>query len=316
MYHRKLQLVAGTTYTLSLPKEWIVKNHLREQQELMISEQEDGSLLVAKEQLSTLPSTSIALNVGALTDTLENILLELYYLGFETIELYASAKLSTDAKSKIRRMRQCLSGAEITHADNHKMVLKILLDRTKIDMVQLLYRVSLIIDQSLQNLQENQDMEELDINEQEIDRLYHLINKILYLSLQDSALLNSSKIKDIHWIPSYILIAKKLENMGDEIYQLGIHCKNTAKKSSLSPKIIEYFRKNLNRSIHHILSDYPSGFTSLEKSEREEINHQIHNLKDSLIREHLAYCLRFLIDIEDKIIHISFHKRLLTQKLC
>ena len=34
MHRRKIQLIAGTTYSISLPKEWVKKNHLKEMHNL------------------------------------------------------------------------------------------------------------------------------------------------------------------------------------------------------------------------------------------------------------------------------------------
>ena len=34
MYRRRLQLIAGATYTVSLPKEWVLKNNLKEKCEV------------------------------------------------------------------------------------------------------------------------------------------------------------------------------------------------------------------------------------------------------------------------------------------
>ena len=43
MERRKIQLIANSTYTLSLPKYWIKENNLKEKDEIMIYEQNNNS---------------------------------------------------------------------------------------------------------------------------------------------------------------------------------------------------------------------------------------------------------------------------------
>ena len=47
MHRRKIQLVAGTTYTVSLPKEWVKKNHLKEKNEIALYEKNDETLVIS-----------------------------------------------------------------------------------------------------------------------------------------------------------------------------------------------------------------------------------------------------------------------------
>jgi phosphate uptake regulator len=41
---RKLQITGGSTYILSLPKEWITRNQLKKGSAMILREQDDGSL--------------------------------------------------------------------------------------------------------------------------------------------------------------------------------------------------------------------------------------------------------------------------------
>src|SRR3989338_6675461 len=220
MYRRKIQLVAGMTYSISLPKEWVQKNNLKEKQELLLYEKDDRSLVVTKDLHKEGQGNNIYINADEYGEIIDVALFKLYYLGFETIDIVSKKEISKEVKSKIRNARQYMSGAEITYADPSKMTIKVFLDRAKFDFVQLLYRVSLILDQSMTCLQNEISLEEMDVNEKEIDRLYHLMNKILSISLMDSTVLQTAKVKNVHLIPSYILIAKKLENMADEFFEV------------------------------------------------------------------------------------------------
>ena len=48
---RKLQLTGGSTYTISLPKTWILQNQLKKKSSLRIRLEDDGSLSVRSSEL-------------------------------------------------------------------------------------------------------------------------------------------------------------------------------------------------------------------------------------------------------------------------
>lgn len=313
MHRRKIQLVAGTTYSLSLPKEWVRKNHLKEKQELLLYERDDRSLIITKETNQQVAPTQISLNVDQYHGIVDLILFKLYYLGFETIELFSQKNLPQEVKSQIRSARHYMSGAEITYADTHKMIVKILLDKSKINFIQILYRLSLVLEQSLENLQAEMDLNEIDLNEKEIDRLYHLSNKILFLSLTNSTLLQTSGIKHVYVIPNYILITKKLENIADELSSMAVYL--LGKKEVKHKDLLPVIQKEIHRSIRHILADYPSLFSLMPKQDIESAYAHIDTIKDITVRDHLHDCVRFLVDIEEQIVSISFHQQLQREKI-
>ena len=55
MERRKIQLIAGSTYTVSLPKSWVIKNNLKEKSQISITENNDRTLVLS----SDLPSIII-----------------------------------------------------------------------------------------------------------------------------------------------------------------------------------------------------------------------------------------------------------------
>ncbi len=77
---RRLQLVAGSTYSISLPKPWVEKNKLVKNQELLISGRGDGSLIISPH--STVPNVSLSdfhVNVDEYGEGITTVLFSLYY---------------------------------------------------------------------------------------------------------------------------------------------------------------------------------------------------------------------------------------------
>ena len=314
MEKRKIQLVAGTTYSISLPKEWIKKNKLKEKNEISISEKTDGSLVLSHSVIKEKNLHEISLDVDEYSDSIDQVLFALYYLGIENINLFSKRELKKDIKARIRNTLVHMSGTEISYEDKQKIEIKVLLDKSKVSLIQILYRICLIIDSSIENLLGNYDLKEIRANENEIDRLYHLTTKIISLSLIDSNVLSTSQIKDIILVPCYFLISKKLENIGDNIKSLAVHIdKNKVKFEK--EEILLFIRKEVDRSIKHILKDSFSMFRKSDDDSTEKMRDKIYRIKDKISSDYLKETLRYLEDIEEEIINLSFYKKLISEKV-
>jgi phosphate transport system protein len=220
MFRRKIQLIAGTTYSVSLPKEWVKKNNLKEKDEVLMLEKGDRKLILTTGTVSDNPLKEYSLNIDDYVDNIEQVLFSLYYIGIESINLFSKNEIAKDIRARVIDTTRHMSGTEIGFEDSKRITVKVLLDRAKIDVAQVLYRISLIIDLSASSIVEELNIEEIRTNDNEIDRLYHLIAKMISLSLLDSNVLSSSKIRNASLIPSYFLIAKKLENIADDISRI------------------------------------------------------------------------------------------------
>ncbi len=306
MEHRKIQLVAGTTYQISLPKPWIAKNNLKEGKELLVLERSDHSLLITPQYEESLTREKITINVDTIQNQVDRVLFELYYLGFSEIDFISKHQIEKKTKAIIRQTINCMSGTEITFEDEHKITITVMIDRSKVDIVQTLYRIVLLIKQSIDNLFEDQNHDELEINEEEIDRLYHLITKIISLSAIRTDILHSSKIKNAAAIPNYFLVAKKLENIGDDIFYLGTQ---HAKIGTEEKEILLHMQTELDRTIRCVLADFPEILT--RANDQDKWKTKARNLKD---HKHDYYnLLRNLKDIQEEIMSISFLKQIIRE---
>jgi len=309
MHLRKIQLVAGSTYTISLPKEWVKRNHLKEQQNLQLYEGNDHTLIISPETSKEKKTDELSINVDDYQHNIDQILLAVYYLGTETIRLHSKKELRKDTKARIRKALSCMSGTEISYEDKNTITIKVLLDKSKVNLTQLIYRISLIIESCIANITDELNIEEIRINENEIDRLYQLIVKIISLALIDANVLHSSEIRNISLVPSYFLISKRLENISDSLYNLAeyyyvekIHPEGI--KDLLLP-----LKEELSRTITHLLK--PSKiFEKSKESTVISIRNNINKTKNTNVRNYIEEIVRFWIDIEEEVVIISFYTKL------
>ncbi len=314
MQRRRIQLIAGSTYSVSLPKQWVKKSKLKEKDELLLHEKSDGTLLVSPQVLEDRRINEITLNVPEYLHNLDQILFAVYYLGIETVNLYSRDKISKEAKTKIRKSLTNMSGTEISYEDEKKVIIRVLLDKSKVEISQVLNRINLVIEMSIENILGKMDINEIRINENEIDRLYHLITKITSVSLIDSNILASSNIGNTSLIPHYFLLSKRLENIGDNLNDLAKYLKRKRLRFN-NKEFLALVKKELNRSMKHVKQKFPTIFQKMDAEELKRANLQVSRLPDPVISDHLKAILKYVDDIEDEVVNLSFYNQLIRDKV-
>jgi len=235
MYVRKIQLIAGTTYSVSLPKEWVMKNGLDKQRTVSMTVNKDQTLIISPKKLDKdLDSKEFSLSVDEYGDTIEQILFSLFYTGYEDITLYSVKGIPPEIQSLIKRVLSFMSGTEIVYEDSHKIKLKVLLDTEKLDIHQIFFRIYLLINSTISILEKDIDKDALSVNENEIDRLYHLLVKLISRATLQPHFIVQSNIGSPTNILSYLLIAKRLEHLGDNLYRMITYYEKSGDKKSNS----------------------------------------------------------------------------------
>jgi phosphate uptake regulator len=316
MERRKIQLIAGTTYTISLPKDWVVKNSLSEKDELIISEKNNRTLVISHGNPGNDKALdSLSLNVDEYPESIDQILFAAYYLGVENITIYSKTELEKTLRARIRKTITHMSGTEISYEDRQKLTIRVLLDKSKIDLIQVLYRISLLIESSISGIESGPSMEEIRMNENEIDRLYHLTAKIISLALIDSAMLASSNIKNVSLVPSYFLMSKRLENIGDNLNHLAEYLTENKIEYSRKGSCLGFVREELARSISFIMALHRKGgvFPKASAESFRKAKESASAIKDQQVRGYIEEMIRYIGDIEEEITNISFYSRLIKE---
>ena len=311
MERRKIQLIAGSTYTISLPKEWVVKNKLKEKNEILIYEKGDRTLMLSPHSMESKKLEDISLNIDDHLSEINQVLFALYYLGIENISLFSKNDIAKEIRTRIIKTITNMSVTEVSYEDAKNIKIKVLLDKSKVEIPQVIYRIGLIIGLSVANLLDGFDITEVRINENEIDRLYHLISKIVSLSLIDSNILKSSKIDNVIFIPSYFLIGKRLENLGDNIYYLSEYIEKNNANFESRKEILNFVRADINRIARYTSGDFHNMFEKTGSEDLKKISSLVLRIKDKTVSDYLRQVMRYLIDIEEEIFIISFYNSLI-----
>jgi len=313
MERRKIQLIAGTTYSVSLPKGWVKKNNLKEKSEVEINDENDGTLSIYPGFSEKKDLDKMNLLIEDYQDNIDQILFSLYYLGIEEINFMSKKEISAETKAKIRNVMDYMSGSEIVYEDKTNIKIKVFLDKSKVNINQVFYRIFLLIESSLNHMQDKRQKTELRNNEKEIDRLYHLIVKIISLSLANPKIIKSSGVNNISLIPSYFLISKRLEHIGDRIYQVSKYIRKNNKSIPIN-EISKVIESMLERAIKHIINYNSNIFKKENEEKKEGVQIKIMKIKDLILKKNIEEIFRYCIDIQEEAVNISFYNMLIKEK--
>ena len=308
-YKRKLQLVAGSTYSLSLPKEWIKDLGLKPQQELILNEDDNRNLTIFPGDFVSSDSSSVDVYVENYMDKIEQVICSLYYHGFENINLKSKGDFSLNVKRRIREALLDLSGTEIIHESKKEISVKVMFNEMNIDLFQIFYRINLIIESSIENIVGNFNWNEIKMNEDEIDRLYNLSVKVITSSIGNRNILLSSGINDLKIIPSLFLISKRLENLADNLKKIGVLIKKEKIDLNGSKEILKFLVEKLNESILYLMSDKKKDFRIILEEEKEELKLKILKVKNRVLENLLGEILKYLYNIQEEIVSVDVFKK-------
>jgi phosphate uptake regulator len=187
METRKVQVTGGSTYTVSLPKDWATDNGVSAGSVVEFHPEEDSLLLTPK---SDADRTEGTLDVGDLEgERLTRAVMTMYVSGFDVIRLEAN-RIGTDQRRAIRRATQNLVGVEVLEETNDSVVLQDLLDSSELSIHNAVTRMRLISESMLEDavtaLVENDDDLAVDVIERDddVDRLWYVVSRIFRATLR------------------------------------------------------------------------------------------------------------------------------------
>ncbi|MEA2037842.1 MAG: phosphate uptake regulator PhoU [Nanoarchaeota archaeon] len=256
MHTRRLVKSGASSYTISLPKEWLQKNKL-----------ERGALVYIKEksatELSIYPEPSegpikqkeITINVdNKKIGTTEREITSAYVNNYNTILILGNSLI--DKTKEIRRILHNFTALEITEQSSSKIIAKDLLNLKEISIETTIRRMDMIIRsmiQDLKNIENKNISENIHFRDFDVNKLYFLLYRLIKGALGDPVLashfsLNSSKALSV-WN-----ITTNLENIADCCKNISQNLAEIGKKFNL--KELEEVYNDIERSYLDVMKAY------------------------------------------------------------
>jgi Phosphate uptake regulator len=224
---RKLQVTGGSTFILSLPKEWAIKNELKRGSSMLVREEEDGSLCVMP---STFPKKEkqeeAFIRVGQVDnpDAIMRTAISAYLSGYNILHVKAQGQktLSSKTRNHLKNFaRNYLVGTEIVIDTPTELTLQVLLNYPELTVQNALSRMSIIA--SSMHKEAIGALRKLDYanakavieTDREVNRFALYIVRLLKLAVSNQRVVKEIGIESQRECLGYRLIAKSVERTAD-----------------------------------------------------------------------------------------------------
>ena len=266
---RKLQITGGSTYVLSLPKRWVTQNGLEKGSQLLIRQEENGSLAILPPELGKTERTEEALIKVSPKDNSEALIrktVSVYLLGYNIIHIRAKDQkeiLSTQRNAIKTFARNMLVGTEIVIDMSTDLTLQVLLNYPELSVPSALRRMSIITASmhkdaitALKNI-DYQLAKDVIATDKEVNRFHLYIIRQLKMAIQNPRIITEIGLKKPKDCLGYRLITKMVERTAD-------HATNISKNVLLLKKQLDKeFLQTIQEMNEVAISSFETAIESL-----------------------------------------------------
>lgn len=192
METRNVQLSGGSTYTISLPKEWATEHGIDDGSVLFLYPRDDGTLQITHEHSEDGDEWTAVIQVDHLSpERAQFRLLAMHAVGFNEIIVRDASGIDRETRSAISEVTAWLTGLEILDTDAHSLTVRNLIGAENIDIRKSALRLRLVTLSMHQDamsalLENDTDLAgQVVERDQEADKLYTLLLRSFRRSLTE-----------------------------------------------------------------------------------------------------------------------------------
>ncbi|HVM44298.1 MAG TPA: phosphate uptake regulator PhoU [Candidatus Thermoplasmatota archaeon] len=223
---RKIQLTGGSSYTVTLPKEWVEKAELAAGDVVGFVAQNDGSLAVYPGARREAPAVRYEVELSHEdAERAFRKIVAAYIAGFDVIVVRSKKPLSGELKRAVRQATRRIIGIEVVEEDAHSVVLQDFLDPREFHIEKGLRRMEALTramqEDAVRAFHEDlDDLEDLFTErDDEVDRLYWMVNKQYHGVMRDPAYAQRMNVSMAQAL-NFLLVARLTERTADHAYRL------------------------------------------------------------------------------------------------
>ncbi len=265
METRKIQKTGVATYTISLPKTWVIRKGLKSGDKLSIFEDKDQSLRLLLDNKDP-EKIEVLLNISE-RNTEEEILRKFtghYLNGATKITLNFNKPLNGNTLIKLTLDLKKFKGFEIIEQTDNKLVMQDFFTSENLSLLKTIkreYSISKLIIEETRKLlnKETKSMETIELWEDEVDKLYLLIRRQINFAIHNSNILRQFDIT-LKECQDFLLLVESIEKITDAFYAIA---ENAITLENISSKSI----KKINKDYDEIIESYEMAFNSIFKKD-------------------------------------------------
>ena len=228
METRKVQVTGGSTYTVSLPKDWARRNDVSGGSVIEFYPEEESLLLTPRSEAERVEGT---LDITGLAEAeLTRAVVTMYVSGFDVITLETS-RVSAAQRRTIRETTQGLVGLEVIGETSEHVQLRDLLDSSELSMHSAITRMRLVSTTMLSDavtalLEDDADLAaDVVQRDDDVDRLWSMVSRVFRSVLRDPGAAATIGL-DRETAFDYHSSARQLERVGDHATKIATHAES------------------------------------------------------------------------------------------
>ncbi|PKL55388.1 MAG: PhoU family transcriptional regulator [Methanomicrobiales archaeon HGW-Methanomicrobiales-6] len=219
---RKVQITGGSSYIVSLPKQWIRSANIQKNDPVGLIVQPDGSLLVTPKISGETAQRTRVFEVGAATDRTDllRLLVGAYIAGFAVIRLESKGRLPPFILQLVREFTQMAIGQEVVGETESSITIKDLLNPAEMPFENTIKRMHLLargMQQDAMAAVRGRDAAlagDVVGRDTEVDRLHWLVARQDNLIISDATLSRRMGIP-VNQAAHYLQVSRIIERIAD-----------------------------------------------------------------------------------------------------
>jgi len=223
METRKVQVTGGSTFTVSLPKDWATENGVSAGTTVEFYPEDDSLLLTPKSETERTRGSLDVTNLDG--EQLTRAVMTMYVSGFDIIELEAN-RITTDQRRAIREATQGLVGVEVLEETGDSVVIQDLLDSSELSITNAVTRMRLIAQSMLEDAVRALVTNDADVardvveRDEDVDRLWFVVSRIFRSTLRSPRAAEELGVSREDCF-DYHSSARQLERIADHAAKIG-----------------------------------------------------------------------------------------------
>ncbi len=219
---RRVQMTGGSSYVITLPKEWVKSSNIKKNDPLGLLIQSDGTLLITTKMTQDQAERVKEFNVSDVTNQtyLLRRLIGAYISGYNCIKIKSSKRMPPDIRVIVRRFTQTTIGQEVVEETDTSIILKDLLNPTEMPFDKTIKRMHIIVKsmhEDAMHALENSDRklaEDVVSRDNDVDRLHWLVARQHNIILRNVSLAEKMNVTT-EISSTFALISRIIERIGD-----------------------------------------------------------------------------------------------------
>ncbi|TFG09843.1 phosphate uptake regulator PhoU [Candidatus Thorarchaeota archaeon] len=220
METRKLQQTGGrngSSYLVVLPKDWVLRQNLEKGDTVVVSEKEDGCLIIDPRMRESDESRKTEIQIQS---NLRWGITSKYLLGFDEIRVVSDEPITNEQREELKQVIKRFVALEVTDEEDQMLLVQCLVDPSTIPVQKAMKRTNLIASRMLRdallayyegNIELAKDVADRD---EEVDRLFFLIVRELRSAIRYPSMADKMGIAPVEAL-DYRLVVQYIERIAD-----------------------------------------------------------------------------------------------------